>query len=118
MRVAVSDFSLLARLRHRRRVGVGIFIAFLLLVGLELRLAEMHHNLRSAGPGLESVDSLEGDEIRGRLVILNDERPPTLPMAAIGAVGMAVLGSIEPPSFTLIGQPKPRAPPVLHSSAA
>jgi hypothetical protein len=78
----------------------------------------MHHNLRSAGPGLESVDSLEGDEIRGRLVILNDERPPTLPTAAIGAVGMAVLRAIEPPDFTLVGQPKPRAPPVPHSSAA
>jgi hypothetical protein len=118
MRVALSDCSLLARLRRGRRVGVGIFIAFLLLVGLELRLAEMHHNLRSAGPGLESVDSLDGDEIRGRLVILNDERPPTLPIAAIGAVGMAVLGSIAPPYFTLVGQPKPRAPPVPHSSAA
>lgn len=118
MRVAVSDFPLLARLRRSCHLGVGVFVALILLVGLEQRLAEIHHNLRSAAPGLESIDSLDGDEIRGRLIILNDDRPPTLPIAAAAAVGVAVLGAIEPPYFALVGQPKPRAPPVPPDSAA
>jgi hypothetical protein len=118
MRVAASDFSLPTRLRRHCLLGVGVLVALIMLVGLEQRLAEAHFNLRSASPGLENIDSLEGDEIRGRLVILNDDRPPTLPGAAGGAVGMAVLGSLGPPWFALVGQPEPRGPPVLRSSAA
>jgi hypothetical protein len=118
MRVAVSVCSLPTRLRRHCHLGVGAFVALILLVGLEQRLAEMHFNLRSVSPGLESVDSLDGDEIRHRLVILNDDRPPTLPMAAGDVVGIAVPGAVEPSYFALVGQPKPRAPPVPHSSAA
>jgi hypothetical protein len=110
--------AVLTCLRRYHRFGVGVFVALVLLVGLERRLGEMHHDLRSADPGVESVDSLDGDEIRGRLVILNDDRPPTLSTAAPGAIGIVVPGSVEPPYFALVGRPEPRAPPIHHSSAA
>jgi hypothetical protein len=114
----MSDFVLLARLRRSRHLGVAVFVALILLVGLERWLAEMHHNLRSAGEGLENVDSLDGDEIRGRLIILNDDRPPALPTDAGAVVGIAVLGAVDPPYFALVGQSTPRAPPGPHSSSA
>lgn len=118
MLVASQAVALLARLRGHRCLGVGFFIALILLVCVERRLAEIHYNLRSADPGLESTDSLDGDEIRVRLVVVKDDCLPTLSENAGGLVFVAVSHPLEQPRFEPFGWPEPRAPPARHSSAA
>ena len=70
--------TVLQRLRAFRALGAFGFIAVLLLVAAERRLAEFHFNLRTAEIAFENDDALAGDEIRVRLVALNDEQLPAL----------------------------------------
>ena len=110
--------SVFAWLRRHRRGGITLFVLLLLVVAAERRLAEFHLNQRSALPAFESNDTLDGDEIRVRLVVLNDDKPPTLP---------AVSGTFAPhrthvavlllPVLAL-GRPAPRGPPAPSVSPA
>jgi hypothetical protein len=103
--------------RGRRRV-VWLFVALILVAGAERRLAELHFNLRSAALGIESNELLDGDEIRARLVILKDEKAPTLLDVTRAVASRAVLAvppRREPPT---LGRPAPRGPPGATSSRA
>lgn len=104
---------------HRRRLaGAWIFVALVLLVGLERRLSEAHHNLRSWATGVERADALDGDEIRVRLVILNDDKLPSL--SDTGSVLLAGLVPASAPRLDRVplGLGAPRGPPVAGPSAA
>ena len=110
----VSTFD---RLRHLRHPGVWCFVVLLLLVSAERRLAELHFNLRTAETGIESEDSLDADEIRTRLILLQDEKLPTVPV-----VGERVAAAVAPCwrlaiAFALHA-PSPRGPPVRSPSFA
>jgi hypothetical protein len=59
---------------------------------------------------VESDDVLDGDEIRARLIVLNDETSPTLPVGS-GAIGIAVRPSAEESESPTLGVPAPRGPP-------
>jgi hypothetical protein len=102
---------LLASFRRHASAGIWLFVLLLGLVAAERRLAEAHYNLRSAAAGLERQDSLDGDEIRVRLVVLNDETPPVLP--TVEAAVVCVLLAAVAPCFhrVALGRPAPRGPP-------
>jgi hypothetical protein len=112
-----SDTALGA-LRRRRLDGALLFVLLLLLVAGERRLAEAHFNLRSSQPTLEHAEALDGDEIRIRLIVLNDDQRPS-----VADVGRALASAVVPvhtPLPTLIspGRPAPRGPPSRATSAA
>jgi hypothetical protein len=112
-----SDTALGA-FRRCRVGGAGVFVVLLLLVAGERRLAEAHFNLRSSQPTLEHADALDGDEIRVRLIVLNDDQPPSL-----ADVGRALVSAVVPvrtplPSPVALGRPVPRGPPARATSAA
>jgi hypothetical protein len=67
----------LARFRYRTVVA-WLFVALILLSAAERRMAEAHLNDQSSAPGIESNDTLDGDEIRVRLVLLGDAVVPTV----------------------------------------
>ena len=71
------SLTLFERFRRDRGAGVAFFILLVLLVGVERRLAEAHFNLRTAAPGIES-NGLDGDELRVRLIVINDDKAPSL----------------------------------------
>jgi hypothetical protein len=104
--------------RRRRFGGTGLFVLLLLLVAGERRLAEIHFNLRSWEPVLEHADALDGDEIRIRLIVLNDDQPPSLADAG-RALTFAVVPVRTPlPAVAPLGRPAPRGPPARATSAA
>jgi hypothetical protein len=101
--------------RHRRAVTAWLFVVLVLLVAGERRLADAHFNARTGGVGIENDDVLDGDEIRVRLIGLNDDRPPTL-LRQVGIVRTAA--HVDPPArpcLELVGRPAPRAPPLASS---
>jgi hypothetical protein len=105
------SWALLATLRRYARAGTWLFVLLLLLVAVERRLAEAHFNLRSSAVGLESQDVLDGDEIRVRLVVLNDDHPPVLP-AVSTTPAIDVVPVVSPrPDCIALGRPAPRGPP-------
>ena len=94
------------------------FVALVVLVGAERRLAEIHFNFRTSALAIESDDLLDGDEIRVRLVVLNDDRPPTV-RVLVGVLERPFEAFILAcPCIDVIGRPAPRAPPALSSLAA
>ena len=105
-------------LRRFRLVGASLFLLLLSLVVVERRLAEAHFNLRSWALGVESADALDGDEIRIRLVILNDDKLPSLP--DVGGVLAPELRAARTPRVDRVplGRPAPRGPPPPVPSAA
>ena len=104
-----------ARDRDRRSVTAWLFVVLLLLVAGERRLADAHFNARTGQLGIENDDALDGDEIRVRLIGLNDDRPPTLWMQ-VGVVRVAWhVDQPARPCLDLVGRPAPRAPPVASS---
>jgi hypothetical protein len=105
-------------LRRSRGGGIAFFIGLLLLMGGERRLAEIHFNLRPAEVGLESDDVLDGDEIRVRLVALNDDQQPTLFDCRRLAASHAVHAAVQRCPFLALGRPAPRGPPVMSSALA
>jgi hypothetical protein len=106
----------LERYRRHRVAGIAVFVALVLLVGVERRLAEAHYNLRTAAPGLESGDSLDGDELRVRLIVLNDDNPPALP-ADSDALSPERVDTPAPHCISLaLGRPAPRGPPPLSAA--
>jgi hypothetical protein len=105
-----ASTTALARFRRYRAVGTGFFVLLLLVVMVERRLADGHFNLRTAPTAIESDDVLDGDEIRVRLIVLNDETPPTLPPAS-RALGIALRPFAEDSESPALGVPAPRGPP-------
>jgi hypothetical protein len=114
MRAAVT----LAWLRRHGRAGVWFLLLLILLVLGERRLSEVHFNFRTWTVSIESADALDGDEIRVRLIALNDDKPPSLFDA-----GRVVAFDVAPaapsrPDRVPLGRPAPRGPPALTSPAA
>ena len=105
-----ASSTALASIRRYRAFGTVLFVVLLVVVMGERRLADLHFNLRSAGTAIESNDVLDGDEIRVRLIILNDDTSPTLPPAS-RPLGLAVRPSAEDPDSRALGAPAPRGPP-------
>jgi hypothetical protein len=97
--------------RRSRAAGAWLFLLLLSLVALERRLAEAHYNLRSAAPGVESADALDGDEIRVRLVVLNDDKVPSLPIAGSVLAPRTVVTRTPRVDRVPLGRPAPRGPP-------
>ena len=110
--------SVLAWLRRHRRPGITLFVLLLVVVAAERRLAEYHLNQRSAVPALESDDTLDGDEIRIRLVALNDDKPPTIPVVRGTFVPHHTLAALPIPPGIALGRPAPRGPPAPSVSPA
>ncbi|HMH51167.1 MAG TPA: hypothetical protein VK548_13105 [Candidatus Acidoferrum sp.] len=111
-------FITLAAFRRRGTGGVWFFLLLMLLVAGERRLSEAHFNLRTWTIGLESADALDGDEIRVRLIALNDDKPPSL-LDAGRAFAFEVVHATSPRVDRVpLGRPAPRGPPALASAAA
>ena len=108
--------TVLQRLRAFRALGAFGFIAVLLLVAAERRLAEIHFNLRTAAIAFENDDALDRDEIRVRLVALNDEHRPKFSPARRSIE----IRAAATPSGTWVrsplGRPAPRGPPATLAS--
>lgn len=102
--------------RHHRTLGVGVLVALTLLVSVERRLADIQYNFRSTASGFLNVASLDGDEIRVRLIALNDDRSPALPSAALRVVSFVALCARGGPRFDPATWTEPRAPPDRHLS--
>jgi hypothetical protein len=104
-----------ARGRERGSVTAWLFVVLLLLVAGERRLADAHFNARTGGLGIENDDALDGDEIRVRLIGLNDDRPPTARLH-VGMVRVTLhVDRPARPCLELVGRPAPRAPPIASS---
>ena len=108
----------LPQLRVARALGVWFFVGLMLLVSTERRLADAHLDLRAGGTGIESDDALDGDEIRVRLIALNDQtRPSIQPSAPVPALyGLVVTPAV--PCSRALSCPGARAPPAVSSSIA
>ncbi|HEV8144629.1 MAG TPA: hypothetical protein VGQ77_17350 [Methylomirabilota bacterium] len=110
---------MLACARRYRTLATWLFVLLIGLVAGERRLAEAHFNLRSAAaPGLESDDVLDGDEIRVRLVVLNDDKTPTLPDVSGALVCEVVHAHAQRLDSLALGRPAPRGPPLSAPSSA
>jgi hypothetical protein len=107
----------LVKLRRHRVAGTWLFVLLLCLVAGERRLAEFHFNLRSASPGLESADALDGDEIRLRLIVLNDDKPPSRPEVGRVLTSGVLHVRVSNPDCIPLGHPAPRGPPLASSAA-
>jgi hypothetical protein len=108
----------LACARRYRTLATWLFVLLVGLVATERRLADAHFNLRSASPGLESDDVLDGDEIRVRLVVLNDDEAPTLPDVSGALVCEVVHAHAQRLDPLALGRPAPRGPPLSAPSSA
>jgi hypothetical protein len=94
------------------------FVLLMLLVAGERRLADAHFNLRTWVVGIESADALDGDEIRVRLIALNDDKPPSL-FDAGRLYGFEVVLAVSPRLDRVPpGRPAPRGPPGAPSADA
>ena len=111
MTSASAAAAFLDYLRRSRNGAVWLFVTLVLLVSAERRVAELHFNLRTAGAALENEDSLDADEIRTRLIVLNDDKVPTLP-AVSKHVSAVVTRCWARPVLYALGSPAPRGPPV------
>ena len=109
---------MLACARRYRTLATWLFVLLIGLVAGERRLAEAHFNLRSAAPGLESDDVLDGDEIRVRLVVLSDDKAPTLPGGSAALVCDVVHVHAQRLDSLALGRPVPRGPPLSAPSSA
>jgi hypothetical protein len=111
-----APHRVLSAFRRRRATAAGFFVLLALLVGTERRLAELHYNQRAGSPALESDDVLDGDEIRVRLVVLNDDKAPTL--SDVGRIVVAYAVQVVPRrrEACALGRPAPRGPPSISSS--
>jgi hypothetical protein len=107
MRVSTIAF---AGFRRHRAIATVFCVLLLFVVMVERRLADLHFNLRTATTTVESNDVLDGDEIRVRLIVLNDETSPTLPPVS-RAVGATIRPSAEDSESPTFGVPAPRGPP-------
>jgi hypothetical protein len=108
----------LVTLRRHASAVAWCFVVLTLVVAGERRLSEAHFNLRSWTDGLESADALDGDEIRVRLTVLNDDKPPTL-FEAGHVHAFDVVSAIAPRLDRVPrGRPAPRGPPMPAPAGA
>src|SRR5262245_3606864 len=108
----------LVTLRRHASAVAWCFVVLTLVVAGERRLSEAHFNLRSWTTGLESADALDGDEIRVRLTVLNDDKPPSL-FDAGRVRRFEVVPAIAPRLDRVPrGRPAPRGPPASPSADA
>ena len=105
------------RLRAHRVAGIWLFVSLLCLAAAERRLSEVHFNLRVAEVGFEDDDALDGDEIRIRLVALNDEQLPMLSGSGLAFESRAFLGSPTACCRRVLGLPSPRGPPASDATS-
>ena len=106
----------LTRFRRHRRAGVALFVALLCLVAVERRLADAHYNRLTASPAFENAAVLDGDEVRVRLIVLNDNDTPALPDVS-GTLTLDSVHAVVPqPDSPALGRPAPRGPPSLIAS--
>lgn len=110
--------STLVSLRRHHVGGAWLFLLLLSLVAVERRLSEAHFNLRSWAPGVESADALDGDEIRVRLIVLNDDKSPSLPVVGGVLASKVVHASVPQVDCIPLGRPASRGPPASVPSAA
>lgn len=110
--------SFLAWLRGKQRAGITVFILLLLAVAAERRLAEFQLNQRSAAPAFENDATLDGDEVRVRLIALNDDKPPTLAAAGGRSAPLRTRLTLDVPPAIALGRPAPRGPPSPPASIA
>jgi hypothetical protein len=96
---------------------VCLFVTLVLLVSVERRVAELHFNLRGAGNVVENEDTLDADEIRTRLIVLNDDKVPAIPEVAKLAASVDGVWRARPVVLVLDAS-APRGPPVRLSSLA
>ncbi|MBM3220451.1 MAG: hypothetical protein FJZ38_17580 [Candidatus Rokubacteria bacterium] len=106
----------MGRYRRHRTSGVLLFVLLVLLVGVERHLAEAHLNLRTVAVGLESNDTLDGDELRVRLIVLNDDKPPRLPDVSSALPFERVHPIAQHCASLALGRPAPRGPPSLSAA--
>jgi len=107
--------SVFASVRGRAGLAAWLFVALVLLVGGERRLAEAHLNARTSAVGIENDDSVDGDEIRVRLLVLNDDRPPTV-FTQLDVLHPACrVDRPARPCLDLVGPAAPRAPPLVRA---
>jgi len=107
----------LDRLRAHRVAGIWLFVGLLCLASAERRLSEVHFNLRVAGVAFENDDALDGDELRIRLVALNDEQ---LPVVLAAGPAFELCPFVSAPSacgLRVLGLPSPRGPPASDSAS-
>ena len=116
--VGMRSATVLASLRRQGAGGVWFFLLLMLLVAGERRLSEAHFNLRSWSVGFESADALDGDEIRVRLIALNDDKPPSLFEAGRTFAFEVVHATSPRVDRAPLGRPAPRGPPAVASAAA
>jgi hypothetical protein len=109
--------SFFERLRRFRLAAVWSFVTLVLLVSAERRVAELHFNLRVAGNVLENGSVLDADEIRTRLIILSDDKVPTIPRVARLAAP-AVGPRHARPALLLLDASASRGPPSRLASPA
>lgn len=105
----------LDRLRRHRVAGIWLFVGLLCLAAAERRLSEVHFNLRAAEVGVENDDALDRDEIRIRLVALNDEQLPIVFEAGPAFQPRAFVGAPSALGRLVLGLPSPRGPPASDS---
>ena len=117
--IGMRSAMTLVSLRRHGTGGVWFFLLLMLLVAGERRLAEAHFNLRTwTTVGFESADALDGDEIRVRLIALNDDKPPSL-FDAGRVFAFEVVHATSPRVDRVpLGRPAPRGPPAVASAAA
>ena len=116
MSAMTPSATALQRYRRHRALGVALFALLVLLVAGERRLADAHFNLKSVEVAWESDDTLDGDELRVRLIGLNDDKPPTLP-DVVRALTLLRVHAIAPRrAFLALGRPAPRGPPALSAA--
>jgi hypothetical protein len=118
MGVMSPTATVLVSFRRHRLAGTRLFVFLLLVVAGERRLSEVHFNLRSAAASVESADALDGDEIRVRLIVLNDDKPPSLPAVRGVLVSKVAHASVPHVDCIPLGHPAPRGPPASAPSAA
>jgi hypothetical protein len=107
----VPAAALTVRFRRIRPVGAWLFVALLLLVAAERRLAEFHFNVRTGDVGIESEDTLDADEIRTRLIVIQDDKIPAVEVVSV-AVAPLVMRPWRRPVPVALGAPAPRGPPL------
>ena len=110
--------TVLVSLRRHGPGGAWFFLLLMLLVAGERRLANAHFNLRAWAVGIENADALDGDEIRVRLIALNDDKPPSLVDSGRVLAFEALHASAPRLDRVPLGRPAPRGPPAVTSAAA
>ena len=110
--------GVLAALRRSRAGGAAFFVLLLLLVASERRLAEAQLNARPVTVALESDDVLDGDEVRVRLVVLNDDRAPVIPDVFRVQSAATPTPIVSRAESRALGRPAPRGPPSVSSASS